>query len=326
MAALNLETPDKVPFTDWIDAGIREKLVKQLGFDTLEDDEFHHRLGMDAICFCDAKYLAPAFCKKIYDDQGVAHLQGEGLIKTRQDLDKFILPDVDAPDFFDDAKRYIDRYGNSDLAIFGSLRTGMMNTIFSMGLVDFSMALFNDRKFIEHLLDSYIEWNIKAAKGLTNAGVDYLVVYDDIAFNTGPIIMPDAFRDIFLPRMKSFSSTLTLPWVYHSDGDISLVFDDLLTLGMNGYNPFQPDVMDIFDYHEKYGDQLCFWGNVDIGHTLTRGTVEETRAETRDKIQRLAPGGGFILATSNSITDYCKVENILAMLETKEKFGTYPIL
>lgn len=49
-------------------------------------------------------------------------------------------------------------------------------------------------------------------------------------------------------------------------------------------------------------------------------------AETRNKIQRLAPGGGFILATSNSITDYCKVENILAMLETKEKFGIYPIL
>jgi len=31
------------------------------------------------------------------------------------------------------------------------------------------------------------------------------------------------------------------------------------------------------------------------------------------------------MATANSITDYCKVENILAMMETKDKYGIYPI-
>lgn len=320
LTALSLGTPDRVPFTDWIDPGIRRKLTTTLGYDELDDVQFHQEMGMDAICYCEAKYLSPAFCKMVYDD-GVAHLQGEGLIKSAKDLDRFILPDLDEPGYFDHAKRYIDRYGKSDLAIYGSLRTGMMNTIFSMGLVDFSYALFDNVNFIEHLLDSYIEWNIRVADEMTKAGFDFLVAYDDIAFNSGPIMMPDAFRDIFLPRMKTFASTLKLPWAYHTDGDAARIFDDLVSMGMNAFNPFQPDVMDIFEYKDKYGDKLCLWGNIDLTYTLTRGTIAEVEAEVEEKLTRLSPGGGYIMATSNSITDYCIPENIMAMMREKENFN-----
>ncbi|MBT4265048.1 MAG: hypothetical protein HOD85_12655 [Deltaproteobacteria bacterium] len=124
--------------------------------------------------------------------------------------------------------------------------------------------------------------------------------------------------------MKKFASTLKLPWVYHSCGNVGRAFDDIMEFGMNGFNPFQPDVNDIFEYKETYGDKICIWGNIDIGHTLTRGTVEETIDEVKEKIARLAPGGGYMMATSNSITDYCKVENVLAMMAAKEKYGKYP--
>ena len=325
MAALNLETPDRVPFMDWIDPGIRQKLTKRMGFKELDDAQFHLEMGMDAICYANPKYIAPQFCEMIYDDQGVAHLQGDGLIKTEKDMDKFILPDIDEPGYFDEANAYIDRYGDRGLAIFGSLRTGMMNTIFSMGMMGFSAALFQNVKFIEDMLDRYIEWNIKAAEGLTKAGFDFLVCYDDIAFNSGPFIPPQPFREIFLPRMKRFADTLTLPWAYHTDGDVSLLFDDLMEMKMNAFNPFQPNVMDIVEYKEKYGGQLCFWGNIDIDHTLTRGTVEETVQETEQKLKALAPDGGYIMSTSNSITDYCKVENIMAMMEVLKTCGTYPV-
>jgi hypothetical protein len=96
-------------------------------------------------------------------------------------------------------------------------------------------------------LDRYIDWNIRVAEGLTDAGIDFLVCYDDIAFNSGPIFLPKVFQEIFLPRMKRFASTLNIPWVYHSDGDVGIIFEDLLSMGMNAFNPFQPDVMDIFN-------------------------------------------------------------------------------
>jgi len=325
MAVLNLEEPDKVPFADWIDPGIRKILAATFGDENMGDVDFHKRLGADAICYVDGDYIAPQFCEKLIDDKGVEHLQSEGLIKTPDDMHKFLLPDVTAPGYFDKAKRYMDACGKSDLAVFGSMRSGMMNTIFSMGLMDFSMALFKNLPFIEDMLDRFIEWNIRVGEGLTDAGFDFLVCYDDIAFNTGPIIPLPVFREVFVPRMKKLGSTFKLPWIYHSCGNVGRAWDDIMTFGMNGFNPFQPDVNDIFEYKKNYGDKICIWGNVDIGYTLTRGTVEETIAETKDKIRRLAPGGGFLLATSNSITDYCKVDNIMAMMETKEKYGIYPI-
>jgi len=325
MAVLNLEMPDKVPFADWIDPGIRKTLATHFGDVNMDDATFHKNLGADAICYAEPDYIAPQFCKTLIDDQGVEHLQSEGLIKSEKDLGLFILPDVTKPGYFDKAKRYMDRYGDSGLAIFAGLRTGMMNTIFAMGLVEFSMALYKNISFIETLLDRYIEWNIEVADGLTAAGFDFLVCYDDIAFNTGPIIPLPIFREVFVPRMKKFAGTLTLPWVYHSCGNVGRVFDDLMDFGMNGFNPFQPDVNDIYEIKKKYGDKIFVWGNIDLNHTLTRGTVEETVAEVKAKIKQLAPGGGYMMATANSITDYCKVENILAMMETKDKYGTYPI-
>jgi hypothetical protein len=327
MAALNLQEPDKVPFADWTDPGIRQKLVRTLGYESLDDAQFHAKMGMDAICYVEDNYIAPQFCKKLFDEHGVAHLQGEGLITNEKEYNEvFILTDPNQAGYFDKAKRYVDRFGGSDLAIFAAMRPGMMNTIFSMGLMGFSMALYGNVKLIETMLDRYIDWNIRVAEGLTAAGVDFLVCYDDIAFNSGPFFSPQVFREIFLPRMKRFAGTLTIPWVYHSDGDLRILFDDLLSMGMNGFNPFQPDVMDIFKYKKQYGDRLCLWGNIDLKYTLSGGTEAEVEAEVREKIKALAPGGGYILATSNSITDCCKVENILAMIQAKEKYGRYPML
>jgi uroporphyrinogen decarboxylase len=94
---------------------------------------------------------------------------------------------------------------------------------------------------------------------------------------------------------------------------------------MNGINPFQPPVMDIEKYKDEYGDRICLWGNIDLVYTLSRGTVEEVEAEVKQRIKKLAPGGGYILASANSITEFCKPENVLAMATAKNKYGRYPI-
>jgi uroporphyrinogen decarboxylase len=60
-----------------------------------------------------------------------------------------------------------------------------------------------------------------------------------------------------------------------------------------------------------------------LHHTLTRGTVDETIAEVKEKILKVGKGGGYILATANGITDYCITENVLAMNDTLIKYGWY---
>ncbi|MBN1666001.1 MAG: hypothetical protein JW862_02900, partial [Anaerolineales bacterium] len=66
-------------------------------------------------------------------------------------------------------------------------------------------------------------------------------------------------------------------------------------------------------------------GNVDCAHTLVNGTVEAVRKETEYVIRVAAPGGGFVLSTSNSVHPGVKPELYLAMLQTAREVGTYPI-
>ncbi len=325
MTALALKEPDCVPFADWIEDRVKQKLIKAMGEQELDDAQFAGRMGLDAICLSSERYLAPQFCKTAIGADGREILTDEGLIRTTGDLDKMVLPDLSDESYFDEAKRYIDTYGNQDLAIFCGLRPGMMNTIYSMGWMDFSIALAENVRLVETIFDRYIDWNCELLEKLLPLGFDFMTAYDDIAYNSGPMFSPQVLREIFLPRLKRLADTFTIPWVYHSDGDLGRIFDDLLALGMNGINPFQPPVMDIEKYKDDYGDRICLWGNIDLVYTLSYGTVEEVDAEVKQRIKKLAPGGGYILASANSITEFCKPENVFAMAEAKNKYGWYPI-
>ena len=325
MAALRLEEPDKIPFIDWVKPGIRDEIIRRRGGnpDTCDLADFARLAGMDGISMDD--YCPPFFCETIVGSDGAEHLQGEGLIKTGADLDKMVFPDPGAPGFFDTAKRFIDDYGNSDLALFAGFRTGMLNTMFSMGMMGFSMALHQNRKLLDAVIDRFTEWNIRVVEGLQPLGFDSLMSYDDIAFNSGPMFSPSTLKEVFIPRIQPLIDAIRLPWVYHSDGDLAKVMDDLVGMGISGIMSFQPDVMDIKEMKDRYGDRIAVWGNIDLHYTLTRGTAAETVTEVKQRIREVGPGGGYIISTSNAFTEYCKPDNVMAMIETIEAYRDYPI-
>ena len=324
MTALALKEPDYVPFVDWVDATAKEKLISAMGVQAQDEADFAIQLNMDALCCASEAYLAPVFCKKTIGSDGREHLTDEGFIQTDNDLHRMVLPDL-SDDFFDEARQFIDTYGNKDLALFCGLRPGMMNTIYSMGWMGFSIALAENVQLVETIFDRYIDWNCELVEKLQSIGFDFFVAYDDIAYNSGPMFSPQVLRELFLPRFRRLADVFTIPWVYHSDGDLSRIFDDLLTLGMDGMNPFQPPMMDIESYKKEYGDRICIWGNIDLVYTLSQGSTAEVDAEVKERIKKLAPGGGYILSSANSITEFCKPENVLAMVDARNKYGNYPI-
>jgi uroporphyrinogen decarboxylase len=83
--------------------------------------------------------------------------------------------------------------------------------------------------------------------------------------------------------------------------------------------------MDINEVKEKYGHSLCIIGNIDLAYTLTRGTPREVEAEVRQRIRDIAPGGGYCVSSSNSITEYVPLDNFKAMIAATLKYGSYPI-
>ena len=83
--------------------------------------------------------------------------------------------------------------------------------------------------------------------------------------------------------------------------------------------------MDIGRLKQSYGKRLTLMGNIDCAQLLCEGTPEQVAEVTRRTIQAAAPGGGFVLTSSNSIHGGVRLENYMAMLETAHKYGTYPI-
>ena len=93
-------------------------------------------------------------------------------------------------------------------------------------------------------------------------------------------------------------------------------------MGIKGIHPIDPNCMDIRAFKRDYGQRVCVLGNVDV-NTLSDGTPEETYSEVRDLIRDLAPGHGYMVSSGNSVPDYVKAENMLALARAMEDFGSY---
>jgi corrinoid protein of di/trimethylamine methyltransferase len=146
---------------------------------------------------------------------------------------------------------------------------------------------------------------------------------DDIGFGAAPMISPKHFKEFCVPVMKNVFDEMSLPVVYHSDGNIMPVMDDIISLGVAGVANMEPGPMDINEVKKKYGSKITIVGNIDLHYTLTDGTPEETKEEVRERIFSLAPGGRYILASANSLPNYVKPENVRAMGEALLEFGDY---
>jgi uroporphyrinogen decarboxylase len=116
-----------------------------------------------------------------------------------------------------------------------------------------------------------------------------------------------------------------LPFIYHSDGNILEIMDDLAECGIKAIHPVEPQAMDIVEVKRRFGDRFCIFGNIDLDYTLTRGSVDEVVVQVKERLRKLAPGGGYGVSASNSIPDYVRPQNYRAMVETAMKYGKYPI-
>jgi uroporphyrinogen decarboxylase len=100
----------------------------------------------------------------------------------------------------------------------------------------------------------------------------------------------------------------------------------IIDSGINCLDPIDPiGGLDIGQIKQKYGDCVALKGNVNCAQTLTFATEKEVVEETKEVIRKAAPGGGFILSSSNSIHSAVKPGNYLAMWNTLRMYGQYPI-
>ena len=328
--ALRRQQPDRVP---WCELAVDRDLAQRLmGWGEPRSEAYNmeaHPFSLEeALAVADHLHLdnlsyvlrAPVFAEKIPGKDGRL-FYGDGRIRTRDDLHLLQLPDPDADELYAGAEEFVRHKG--DRSAWYITRIGIFPTTLSMGLETFSLALYEDREFIQTVLDAYVDWSVTVAQRVCDLGFDVYVSTDDMAFRTGPFFSPEVFRELVLPGYRRVAEHISIPWVLHSDGNMLPFMDDLLELGIDGMHPIEKEAMDIVEVKRQYGDRLCLLGNVDL-NILGMGTPQDVENEVRFLIDNVGPGGGYILSSGNSLAAYVRPENANAMSAAVQAHGAYP--
>ncbi len=149
---------------------------------------------------------------------------------------------------------------------------------------------------------------------------------DDLAYNSGPVVSPRVYRRTVYPwyaRIVERCHAAGLPVGLHSDGDLGRLLPDLVDCGFDAIHPFEPPMNDIVAIKRRWGARIAVAGNIDLKNTLCAGTPADVETEVRQKVAALAPGGGWLLGSSNSIPDFVPVENYRALLAASHTYGHY---
>lgn len=220
----------------------------------------------------------------------------------------------------------LERFGDKRM-VFGSADVEIGSTFdwaetFLIGLVEAP-------DLIHRYLDARLKTTLKLSEMLLERGVHGLHGGYDWAANKGPIFSPRHFRKFVFPRMKQITDLchrFGVPYIKHTDGNVNSLLEDMIESGIDAFQAIEPRAgMNIAEIKQKYGDRLTLIGNVDCSTVLVDGPREAVVEQTQQVIRDAAPGGGFLISSSNSIHPGVKPEYYMAMLETARQFGKYPI-
>jgi len=336
--ALRGGQPDRVPLVELsVDPAVRRGFLGRPADDLASEIEFYARAGYDAIKISPLVDLNPGRRESKdtrlssdsleFNRNRLWAPQHAGVITSRAELESYRWPRPEEIDYgrFEEAARLLPP-GMAIIGQYGDIFTWAWTL---MGFETFSFALV-DRPDLAarmmHILGELIFGMFAAMAQMDRVGA--LWYTDDLAFKTGLLVSPDVYREHLFPWMKKIGQVCRdadLPFMYHSDGKLDDLMEDLLDCGIDALHPIEPLAMDIRKVKKEYGDRLCLIGNVDLEYTLTRGTPEEVARETRALIRDVGPGGGYCVSSSNSIPSYVPVENYRAMVETTLAYGAYPL-
>ena len=346
-AALRHEEPDRVPLGEFLmDPPVKQafrgrpvgnSLIGGEDYDVAADVEFWATAGYDYI------HLAPWYLHlfpggwnvkagqySAYDKADVERSWMEehtSVIASRDDFERYPWPKLDDVQYGHIAKA-------TELLPPGmGLTTGTWGIFETtrqlMGFEGFCLALADNPSLARAVLDRIGEFLLAVFKrAAALPGVGALWLADDLAHRTGPFVSPRIYREWLFPWFRKYGEVAAshgVPLIYHCDGDIWRFLPDLADAGITALQPVEPQAMDIVALKREWGHTFALMGNIDLGYTLTRGTPAEVETEVRERIRALAPRGGYIVGSSNSITSYVPLANYHAMIAATLRWGKYPI-
>ena len=204
------------------------------------------------------------------------------------------------------------------------------------GWENFYMDLAANPEFAVALMEKYLDIRLRMAeKALEEVGenIDIVMVSsDDLGMNDRTLVSPEMYRRLIKPLQKMtfafFKAKTPAKRFYHCDGAIYPLIEDLIDIGVEALNPIQVSAAGMGDtklLKSEFGSRLAFWGAIDTRDVLPFGSPSDVREEVRRRFFDLGPGGGYVICSVHNIQPEVPPENVVAMFDSANEIGRYPI-
>ncbi len=186
---------------------------------------------------------------------------------------------------------------------------------------ELARAVFSN---IRNFYRAYADRILEAARGK----IDILLTGDDYGSQNGPLLSADAWLEFLAEGFAEYAeiaASHNVRLMHHTCGGVRPIIPLMIERGLDILQSLQPEAsgMDARELKAEFGERLAFHGGISVQRTLPRGTPEDVRREVKDRVEALAPGGGYILCTSHNIQADTPVENTLALLKACRDYGLY---
>lgn len=278
--------------------------------------EFWSGLGFDCI-----PMEIPLRCPLNLRGEHAHSMQSESnvVIRNREDFESYPWPDESNPIEFAHFETVADMLPEG-MKIVGGVSAGPYEWVSWMcGTIGLSYLLQDDPELVSEVFEKIGSLHSGALRQLaTMEFVGALRQGDDLGFKTSTFLKPDDLRKYVFPiykRMANLAHEAGKPFVLHSCGNLNRVYEDLIEeCNIDAKHSFEETILPVEKFKERYGDRVTPLGGLDVD-LICRGTEEEIRAYTREKIEKCFYDGFWALGTGNSLTDYMPVENYIYVLD-----------
>jgi hypothetical protein len=273
--------------------------------------------------------ISPAGDVSTETPKGHGAVSRRGFLRSIADYEKYIAFNAD-----NIANTFIAR----KLVAFGKGKAALTFSVFGSAFFENMCELFGyetlfrllvkEPGFIKRVVKDMSDYAVAVATRLLEYGAKIFYMTDDLGQKQRPLISPAMYRRYFKPGVARFCKAVHSGGgkvMMHSDGNVMDIVPDFIEAGVDALHPWESAAgMDMAEGKRRWGDKLVLIGNVPI-ELLSHGTSAEVDAYVKQLIHDVAPGGGFIIASSHSVVPTCKYENYRAYVLDRVRNGKYPV-
>jgi uroporphyrinogen decarboxylase len=336
LTAANMQEPDRVPIWDFIDSWpIYQHFAPDETDPVRATAKVFKALGID---MCRSVYMPLPPGAQSQDSHvlyaGQTRWRVERPIKTLDDLRRFQVHEVSEEEAWQWVANYVRArqvFAPQTLLV-PCDGVGTHAAYATMGLELFCYALYDAPAECERVVEAFHYGALQRARAFVATQPPPCPLYmlgDDIAFKGRTMFSPPVLRRIFYPYLRRLCEVLTTGGVrviFHTDGYVMDIAEDLLECGIAGLNPLEPLAgNDIAELKHRYGERLILVGGVDCSQLLPRGSVAQIRRGVQEVLRAAGHGGGLFIGSSSEIVPATPVENVFAFYEACHELGRYPL-